>query len=84
MASPRVPPILLSRMESGVDPQAAKPTTCSRCGAVMGVYEPLVCLVEGRLRRSSRAADPELLKLAAACHHATCFERSIEAAVDAA
>jgi hypothetical protein len=50
----------------------------------MGVYEPLVCLVDGRLRRSSRAADPQLLEKAEACYHAACFERRVAAASDAA
>lgn len=50
----------------------------------MGVYEPLICLVDGRLRRSSRAADPELLEKAEACYHTDCFERRVTSAVDAA
>jgi len=50
----------------------------------MGVYEPLVCVLDGRVRRTSRAADPELLVKAEACYHADCFERRVAMAVDAA
>ncbi len=57
---------------------------CSRCGTVLGVYEPLVCVVDGRVRRTSRAADPALIRRAEACYHAACYERRVTAAVDAA
>jgi hypothetical protein len=49
----------------------------------MGVYEPLVCIVDGRIVRSSRAADPGLLERAEVSYHAGCFEQRL-AAVHAA
>ena len=68
----------------GTSETVGQPPLCSRCGTVLGVYEPLVCVVDGRVRRTSRAADPGLLQSAEACYHAACFERRMTSAIDAA
>jgi hypothetical protein len=34
---------------------------CARCGEVIGVYEPLVHVVDGVAQKTSRAADPEIV-----------------------
>jgi hypothetical protein len=58
------------------DPRAYAPPRCDRCGGVIGVYEPLVYLVKGSVRETSRAAEPNLsLTPAGPCFHAGCFER---------
>ena len=33
---------------------------CHRCGEPIGVYEPLITLVEGSAHETSRAAEPHL------------------------
>jgi hypothetical protein len=40
----------------------------------MGVYEPLVCVIDGVPRRTSRAGDPHLASNAEVCYHAACCE----------
>ncbi|MDE3134676.1 MAG: hypothetical protein KGL15_11470 [Acidobacteriota bacterium] len=50
---------------------------CSRCHEVIGVYEPAVTMIGCIARRTSRAADPELSRAAAAGaeqYHLACFE----------
>jgi len=48
---------------------------CRSCGDVIGVYEPLIAVVAGRSRETSRAAErvpgPAAL---AECYHAGCYE----------
>lgn len=48
---------------------------CRRCGDVIGVYEPLIRVTEGRLLESSRAVAPELSDDDAEHYHRACFER---------
>ncbi|MGH2856603.1 MAG: hypothetical protein ACRDMJ_03875 [Solirubrobacteraceae bacterium] len=53
------------------------PPRCGRCQQVIGVYEPAVTIAGGRARRTSRAADPELLRAAtggAEHYHLACYE----------
>jgi hypothetical protein len=52
---------------------------CTRCGEVIGVYEPLVVRTELGARSTSRAAEPEM-KAAGATH----FHRACYAAIGAA
>jgi hypothetical protein len=33
---------------------------CAACGKVIGVYEPLVHVIDGVAHKTSRAADPQL------------------------
>lgn len=47
---------------------------CRHCGEVIGVYEPLITLTDGRAVESSRALDPALSDRAENYHRA-CFER---------
>jgi hypothetical protein len=52
---------------------------CHQCGEVIGVYEPLVILVEGRPLETSRAREPQAGSLGERCYHRTCLqERSGE------
>ena len=49
---------------------------CRHCGEVIGVYEPLVRLVDGRAYESSRALEPDLLGPTRGEHyHRACYER---------
>ena len=48
---------------------------CRHCGEVIGVYEPLVRLAEGRAYESSRAVDPSCSDCDAEHYHRACFER---------
>lgn len=58
---------------------------CASCGGVIGVYEPLVQVVDGIARKTSRAADPHLARAQAdACYHLACREKDTAQAVSAA
>ncbi len=57
---------------------------CRRCGEVIGVYEPLIRVEEGRALESSRAVQPELSDADAEHYHRACFERSSETRVPGA
>lgn len=49
---------------------------CDLCGEPLGVYEPLVEIDGERVRRTSRAAAPELsCGHGGSCYHARCFEQ---------
>jgi hypothetical protein len=48
---------------------------CKDCGEVIGVYEPLVTLVDGHPREISQAADPHVGSHTDECFHRACFER---------
>lgn len=55
---------------------------CNHCEEVIGVYEPLVVVVEGEPRESSRAAEPGLPVDSAEHYHRACYlERISTAAV---
>ena len=49
---------------------------CNRCEDLIGVYEPMVLVVDGVLHRTSRAAEPALSgdQVGASYYHADCFE----------
>jgi hypothetical protein len=53
------------------------PLRCARCGAVIGVYEPLVRIVDGIARKTSRAAEPDVAEGSAVCFHAACYDRDV-------
>jgi hypothetical protein len=40
---------------------------------VIGVYEWLVCVTEGVPRKTSRAAEPQLVSAHGACYHVGCY-----------
>ncbi len=46
---------------------------CKHCEEVIGVYEPLVVVVEGEARESSRAAEPGLPVYSAEHYHRGCY-----------
>jgi hypothetical protein len=48
---------------------------CRHCGEVIGVYEPLVMLVEGRIHETSRARDPGAAEGLGDHYHRGCHER---------
>ena len=62
----------------------SEPLRCSHCGDVIGVYEPLITVVEGQPHRTSRLADPLLTAREAGCFHPRCFEESCQGADSAA
>jgi hypothetical protein len=50
---------------------------CERCGDVIGVYEPMIYVVDGSAVRTSRAAmDPTRENGAGPAFHAACYDRS--------
>lgn len=49
--------------------------SCHLCGDTIGVYEPLVTVVDGQAHESSRAAGDVPGGLSGACFHRACFER---------
>jgi hypothetical protein len=51
---------------------------CGSCGDVIGVYEPIVVVVEGGPRTTSGAAEPELTREAAECYHHNCYLATFE------
>jgi hypothetical protein len=48
---------------------------CHHCGEVIGVYEPLLVLVDGRIRETSRALEPDAAGRVGDCYHRACYER---------
>lgn len=48
---------------------------CARCGDVIGVYEPLVHVREALVRRTSRAAEPQIVSASGAVYHEDCYKR---------
>lgn len=47
--------------------------TCERCGDVIGVYEPMIVVVNGEVSESSRALDPSLIDASAERYHRYCY-----------
>jgi hypothetical protein len=47
---------------------------CGACSDVLGVYEPIVCILEGSVRHTSRAAEPKLARPGERCFHLGCYE----------
>ncbi len=52
-----------------------EPLRCHDCGEVIGVYEPLITLVDGRARETSLAVESEPGGPGANCYHRACYER---------
>jgi hypothetical protein len=48
---------------------------CLRCGEPIGVYEPLVVVVEGTARTTSRAAEPAIAAGPGEHYHLVCHAR---------
>jgi hypothetical protein len=49
------------------------PPRCVRCSDVIGVYEPLVHVVDGQAHETSRAAEHAKWHPAGVCYHAECY-----------
>jgi hypothetical protein len=49
---------------------------CRHCEEVIGMYEPVVTLVEGTPLRTSRLAAPAGQLASWPCFHSDCFEES--------
>jgi hypothetical protein len=47
---------------------------CATCGELIGVYEPAVWVVDGRVRTTSRAADPDVSAEHGRAFHAGCYK----------
>jgi hypothetical protein len=56
---------------------------CHDCREVIGVYEPLVVLVDGRARETSRALEPDTGDQAGAYYHRACYQRTADAELPA-
>ena len=55
------------------EPQVHAALLCARCGQVIGVYEPLVHVIDGVAHKTSRAAEPQLAQgRADAFYHLAC------------
>ncbi|MGD0455392.1 MAG: hypothetical protein ABSB69_17535 [Solirubrobacteraceae bacterium] len=52
---------------------AEEPLRCRHCGDVIGVYEPLVALAEGRVCETSLAATADCVDPDAICYHRACY-----------
>jgi hypothetical protein len=52
----------------------SKTLRCHRCGEVIGVYEPLVMLLDGRARETSRALEPATADRDGDCYHRACYQ----------
>jgi hypothetical protein len=46
---------------------------CRHCEDVIGVYEPMIVLCDGRARGTSRAAEPSVGDDAGECYHRACY-----------
>ncbi len=42
------------------EPEVRSAPLCAACGDVIGVYEPLVHVIDGVAHKTSRAAEPQL------------------------
>jgi hypothetical protein len=47
---------------------------CSHCGDVIGVYEPLVAVAQGRARETSLAAETLPAANNGDCYHRACYD----------
>jgi hypothetical protein len=46
---------------------------CHRCDDVIGVYEPMIVLTDGRARNTSRAAEQDDREPVGECYHDACY-----------
>lgn len=47
--------------------------TCDHCAEVIGVYEPVVLVIDGAARETSRAAEPTIGSEPRECYHQACY-----------
>jgi hypothetical protein len=53
---------------------------CQHCGDLIGVYEPLIMLSDGRAEETSRLAHPNPIGAGEQCFHRGCFQERGEPA----
>ena len=51
---------------------------CEWCGDVIGVYDPLVHVAGETVRRTSRAAEPDIADVAGRIYHDACYQLVVE------
>ena len=64
----------LRDQERTVTQERATPPRCLKCDEPIGVYEPMMVLVDGGARETSRAREPLVLESADSCFHRDCFD----------
>ncbi len=53
--------------------------SCAHCGDVIGVYEPMVVVIDGQAQETSQAAISELTEVAGAIYyHRACYEKTAD------
>lgn len=57
---------------------AHTPPRCDRCGDVIGVYDPLVHVAGETARRTSRAAEPDVVTIAGRVYHDECYQLAMD------
>lgn len=51
---------------------------CEHCKDVIGVYEPMIVLQDGRARTTSKGAEQDgAWALVGECYHAVCYEHAV-------
>jgi hypothetical protein len=51
----------------------AQRTTCDHCAEVIGVYEPVVLVIDGKARVTSQAAEPTISSVPGERYHHACY-----------
>jgi hypothetical protein len=49
---------------------------CQHCGDVIGVYEPLIAVIDGKTHVTSRACVQDSAAVVEECYHRDCYEGS--------
>jgi hypothetical protein len=53
--------------------------SCALCGEVIGVYEPMVVVVDGQVRETSQAAEDAAAEAVAAVrYHRACYQSTVD------
>lgn len=69
---------LASRMRSvDGDQSSGDLPRCPACDDVLGVYEPIMHVVDTRPRLTSRAAEPGIASSEGQCYHLGCYEHLV-------
>jgi len=50
---------------------------CHHCDDVIGVYEPMIVLIEGQARNTSRAAEQDNGGPMGECYHHACYRQAL-------
>ena len=56
---------------------------CKHCGDRIGVYEPIVVVIEGQTLRTSRAAEQAFGHVLGDCYHGGCYWEALGVHPDA-